>query len=247
MTSPERGIPQERDPDTGLPIGPPMRDQAPARRPERVVLDGQWCRLEPLDPQRHAADLWRSTTAPGAAARHRYLFETPPASEADYRGWLDRMALSTDPLVFAVVDKRTGLVEGRQTLMRITPEHRCIEIGSIHWGPTIARSQVTTEANFLFARYAFETLGYRRYEWKCDALNAPSRAAALRFGFQFEGIFRRHMIIKGRTRDTAWFAMTEDDWPSIKAATQAWLSQSNFDADGRQRLRLQDLLVVQQG
>ncbi|MBV1694652.1 MAG: GNAT family N-acetyltransferase [Hyphomicrobiales bacterium] len=243
----DRGIPSETDPATGLPIGPLVRDPGPARRPERVVLDGQWCRLEPLDPARHAADLWRSTTAPGAEQRHRYLFEAVPTSEADYRAWLERMAASTDPLVFAVIDKRSGRAEGRQTLMRITPEHRSIEIGSIHWGPAIARSQVTTEANFLFARYAFETLGYRRYEWKCDALNAPSRAAALRFGFQFEGIFRRHMIIKGRTRDTAWFAMTEDDWPSIKAATLAWLSPSNFDADGRQRLRLQDLLVVQQG
>jgi RimJ/RimL family protein N-acetyltransferase len=230
-----------------LPIGPAVRDEKPAKRPERIVLDGQWCRLEPLDPARHAAGLWQSTTAPGAAQRHRYLFEAVPASEVEYRAWLDRIAASTDPLVFAVIDKRSGRTEGRQTLMRITPEHRCIEIGSIHWGPAIARTQVTTEANFLFARYAFETLGYRRYEWKCDALNAPSRAAAQRFGFQFEGIFRRHMIIKGRTRDTAWFAMTEDDWPSVKAATLAWLSPTNFDADGRQRLRLQDLFVVQHG
>lgn len=247
MSSGELPIPQEIDANSGLPVGPQVRDPGPAKRPDRIVLDGRYCRLEPLDPTRHGAALYEAASAPGAVQRHRYLFDQVPTDEVSHRAWLEKVAKADDPLVFSVIDKRTGRPEGRQTLMRITPEHRCIEIGSILWGPAIARSPVTTEANFLFARYVFEDLRYRRYEWKCDALNAPSRAAALRFGFLFEGVFRRHMIIKGRSRDTAWFAMTEDDWPSVKAATMAWLAPENFDADGRQRLKLAELMTVQQG
>lgn len=223
--------------DLGLPIGPRI-DVTPARRPERVVLDGRYGRLEPLDPDRHAAALFAAATAPGAAARHRYLFADVPDDEATYRRSLDHQARTSDPLVFAVVDRATGRAEGQQSLMRITPEHRSIEIGSILWGPAIARTRIATEANFLFARYAFDTLGYRRYEWKCDALNAPSRRAALRFGFQFEGVFRRHLIVKGRSRDTAWYAITDDDWPRLRAAYQRWLDPGNFDADGVQRSAL---------
>ena len=234
MTSP----PSEIDDESSLPIGSRVLDPGPAPRPSRVVLDGNYARLEPLDADRHAADLLAAATAPGAAARHRYLFDAAPTDAARHGAWLATMATMTDPLVFAVIDKRTGLAQGRQALMRITPEHRVIEIGSILWGPAIARSAVATEANFLFAQYAFDTLGYRRYEWKCDALNLPSRQAAHRFGFTFEGVFRRHMIIRGRRRDTAWFAIVDDDWPRIRAAYQAWLAPDNFDAAGMQRTRL---------
>ena len=234
-------IPQEIDTGTGLPIGPRLANTGPARRPERVVLDGRFCRLEPIDAARHGQQLYEASTPPDAARRFRYLFEEPHATRADFDAWLAKAVVSTDPLVFAVIDKRSGRCEGRQTLMRITPEHRCIETGSIYWGPAISQSPVTTEANFLFAKYVFDDLGYRRFEWKCDALNAPSRRAALRFGFTYEGHFRRAVIVKGRTRDTTWFAMVDDDWPALKAAYETWLGASNFDAEGRQKTSLGDL------
>ncbi len=236
-------IPQEIDAATGLPIGPRV-DSAPAKRPERVVLDGRTCRLEPIDAKRHRDELYAASTPPDAARRFRYLFEEPPPSLADMDAWLAKAEASTDPLVFAVIDKRTGRCEGRQTLMRITPEHRCIETGSIYWGPAISRSAVATEANYLFARYVFDDLGYRRFEWKCDALNAPSRRAAERFGFTYEGHFRRAVIVKGRTRDTTWFAMVDDDWPKLKVAYEHWLDPANFDAAGQQKASLGGLTAA---
>ena len=234
-------IPQEIDTDTGLPIGPRLANPAPAKRPERTVLEGRYCRLEAIDPARHREQLFAASTPPDAARRFRYLFEPAPQSLADMDAWLAKAAASDDPLVYAVIDRRSGRVEGRQTLMHITPEHQSIEIGAIYWGPAISRTPVTTEANYLFAAYAFDTLGYRRYEWKCDALNAPSRRAAERFGFTYEGHFRRAAINKGRSRDTAWFAMIDSEWLSLKSAYQRWLDPANFDAGGQQRTRLGDL------
>jgi RimJ/RimL family protein N-acetyltransferase len=237
-------IPRETDAATGLPIGPRVADVTPAARPERVVLDGRFCRLEPLDPSRHGDDLFRASTPPDAAARFIYLFEEPPASRAAFQAWLETVAAITDRLFFAVIDKRTGRCEGRQALLRIDPTHRVVETGSIYWGPTIARSAVTTDANFLFAHYVFDTLGYRRLEWKCNALNAPSRVAAERFGFTYEGHFRRSVIIKGRTRDTSWYSMTAEEWPKLRAAYDRWLAPDNFDARGQQKTSLRDLTRV---
>jgi RimJ/RimL family protein N-acetyltransferase len=234
-------IPFEADPETGLPIGPRVANPGPVARPERVTLEGRFCRLEPIDPERHRLHLYEASTPPDAARRFRYLFDPIVTSLADIDVWLAKAAKSADPLVFAVIDSRSGRAEGRQTFMRITPEHHSIEIGNIYWGPAIARTPVTTEALFLFAKYAFEELGYRRFEWKCDALNAPSRAAALRFGFTFEGLFRRAIINKGRSRDTAWYAMIDEEWPALRAAYEQWLSRANFDAEGRQKVRLGDL------
>ncbi|MCK6441661.1 GNAT family N-acetyltransferase [Elstera cyanobacteriorum] len=207
-------------------------------RPQRVPLDGLYARLEPLDPARHGDDLYAAAIAPGAADRFRYLFETVPSSRADFDAWLVKVATSDDPLFFAVIDKATGKAEGRQALMRIDPTHGVIEIGSIHWGPAIARSRVATEALFLFARYAFETLGYRRFEWKCHNGNEPSKRAAERFGFTFEGIFRQHMVAKGANRDTAWFSIIDSEWPRLAAAYGRWLDPANFDGTGQQRQRL---------
>ncbi|MDZ5454041.1 GNAT family protein [Labrys sp. ZIDIC5] len=207
-------------------------------RPERVVLDGRYARLEPLDPARHGADLLHSAQEPGADGRFRYLFEGVPGSAADFSAWLDKASSTADPLFFAVVDKASGKAEGRQALMRIDPVHGVIEIGSILWGPAIARTRVATEALYLFARYAFETLGYRRFEWKCHNLNEPSKRAALRFGFTFEGVFRQHMVAKGQNRDTAWFSIIDGEWPRLKAGYEAWLDPANFEADGRQKSKL---------
>ena len=237
-------IPREIDPDSGLPIGPRLADPGPARMPERIVLEGRYARLEPLDPVRHRDDLYTASTPPDGAARFRYLSDPEPDSLATFETWLAGAAASEDPLFFAVIDRATGRAEGRQTLMRITPAQRCIEIGNIYWGPRMAGTRLATEAQYLFAAYVFETLGYRRYEWKCDALNAPSRRAALRFGFTCEGHFRRAVIVRNRTRDTSWFAMIDEEWPALKAAYERWLAPESFDAQGRQRSRLGELTAA---
>ena len=212
-----------------------MSSPSPARPPLRRVLEGQYCRLEPIGPQ-HVADLYRATS--GQEQRFTYLFEGAPASEAAMADWIARAAAKDDPMYFAVVDAATGKAEGRQSLMRITPEHGVIEIGGIYWGPNISRTRVTTEALFLHARYIFDDLGYRRFEWKCNDLNAPSKAAAERFGFTFEGVFRQHMIVKGQNRDTAWFSMLDREWPRIKAEFERWLEPGNFDEAGTQESKL---------
>jgi len=208
-------------------------------RPERATIEGRYCRLEPIEPRRHGDQLFAASMAPGAEERFRYLFEAPQ-SRADFDAWLARSAASEDPLYFAVIDSASGRCEGRQALMRIVPEHGVIEIGSILWGPAIARTRVATEALFLFARYAFDDLGYRRFEWKCNALNEPSRRAAARFGFAFEGIFRQHMMVKGENRDTAWFSIIDKEWPALGQVFERWLDASNFDHKGRQKKRLLD-------
>lgn len=215
-----------------------LSDWKGAPRPERVTLEGLYARLETLDIAKHGPDLLASAQAPGAAQRFHYLFDTPPADMSAFIPWLEKSSASADPLFFAVIDRQTGKAEGRQALMRIDPTHGVIEVGHVLWGPAIARSRVTTEALYLHARYVFETLGYRRFEWKCDNANEPSRRAAQRFGFEFEGIFRQHVVVKGRNRDTAWFSMLDRDWPRLKAAYDTWLSPDNFDDQGQQQNRL---------
>lgn len=214
----------------------------PRPRPDRVTLDGRFVRMEPLDPVRHLDGLFRELTEVDTNADRRFtwLFETPPASPADLRAWMDKVAPSSDPLFFTLIDKASGRVAGRQSLMRIDPTFGVIEIGNIYWGPTIARKPAATEALFLAASYVFDTLGYRRFEWKCNNQNEPSKKAALRFGFQAEGVFRQHMVVKGLNRDTAWFAMIDKDWPALRAGFEAWLAPDNFDAEGRQRRRLEE-------
>ena len=216
----------------------------PRPRPSAEKLEGRWCRLEKLDPARHGDSLFEASLAAGADQRFRYLFEPPPNDRAEFDAWIFRAAGGEDPRFYAVIDPATGRAEGRQALMRITPEHGVIEIGSILWGPRIARTRIATEALFLFAHHSFEALSYRRFEWKCDALNEPSRRAALRFGFTFEGIFRKHMVVKGKNRDTAWFAITDEEWPRIKAGMERWLEPENFDADGLQKTSLQAMMIL---
>jgi RimJ/RimL family protein N-acetyltransferase len=218
-----------------------LRAWTPRPRPERRTLEGRFVRLEPLDPGRHGDDLFAASAAPGAEDRFRWLFESPPESRDAFQDWLARAAASDDPLAFAVVDRATGRAVGRLTFMRIDGVHGVIETGSILFGPDLARTPGATEAIYLQARHAFEDLGYRRFEWKCNALNQPSRRAAERFGFTFEGVFRQHMVVKGQNRDTAWYAMLDREWPARKAAFERWLDPANFDADGRQRSSLSAL------
>jgi RimJ/RimL family protein N-acetyltransferase len=207
---------------------------AGARAPERVTLEGRYARLEPIGEQ-HVAGLWQAVVP----ERFAYLFQHAPQSESELAQWVAGAAAGDDPLYFAVIDKVTGIAQGRQSLMRIASEHGVIEVGGIYWGPAIARTRVTTEAVYLMARYVFDELGYRRFEWKCNDGNEASKTAALRFGFTFEGVFRQHMIVKGENRDTAWFSMLDSEWPRLKTGYERWLDPSNFGADGMQRSKLQ--------
>lgn len=208
-----------------------------APKPEREILDGSFVRLEPLNAERHTQTLFDAAAAPGADDRFRYLFDHAPADLSELRGWVEKAEVSLDPLFFAVIDKATGRAEGRQALMRVDTVHGVIEIGNIMWGPAITRTRVATEALFLFADYAFD-LGYRRFEWKCDNANLPSKRAAERFGFSFEGIFRQHMVVKGLNRDTAWFSIIDSDWPRLRAGYERWLKADNFDNSGQQLNKL---------
>jgi RimJ/RimL family protein N-acetyltransferase len=210
-----------------------MSPPKPALAPDRRVLEGRYVRLEPIGPQ-HAADLYAASSVADADQRFAYLFETPPASLGEMQGWIAAQIGKDDPMVYAVVDRATGRAGGRQQLMRIVAKDGVIEIGGIYWGPAISRSRLATEALYLTARHAFDDLGYRRFEWKCNDLNLPSKRAAQRFGFTFEGIFRQHMIVKGANRNTAWFSMLDGEWPLRRAAFERWLDPANFDTEGRQ-------------
>jgi RimJ/RimL family protein N-acetyltransferase len=225
------------DSKSGLLIGPEVPTHA-AARPERRLIAGRFVRLEPLDADQHGASLWQETHGVGAAALWQYLFDEPFADEKSFRDFLARKAASEDPLFYAIVDQASGRAVGFETLMRIDPAQRCIEVGNILYGSSLQRTPGATEAQYLLMRYVFFTLGYRRFEWKCNALNAPSRRAALRLGFSFEGIFRKHMIVRGRNRDTAWYALLDDEWPAAQVAFERWLAPANFDSAGVQRQSL---------
>ena len=218
------------------PIGPIVADWVPPPVPENLDLHGVHSRVVKLS-QEHAEDLFESFD--GNAWVFDYLFEDPFEDVDAYRDWIAKVSARTDPYFVALLNN-DGVAIGAASYMRITPAHGVIEVGNINITPRGQRTTAITEAMFLMMQWAFDN-GYRRYEWKCNALNAPSRKAAQRFGFSFESIFRRHMIVKGRNGDTAWFAMVKDDWPELKAAYETWLAPENFDADGRQIVSLKDL------
>jgi RimJ/RimL family protein N-acetyltransferase len=224
---------------TERPIGPEV-DAVAAKRPGAVVLEGRFGRVERLDPARHRAALWEAVR--GRDELWTYMSYGPFAQEAEFAAWLDGRAKLEDPFSYAIVDAG-GRACGVATLVEIRPAMRVIEVGHIVYGGALQRTPLGTEAQYLLARYVFEELGYRRYEWKANALNAASRRAALRYGFTFEGIFRNHMIVKGRSRDTAWYAMLDSEWPARKRAFEAWLAPDNFDGRGCQRKRLSALVA----
>jgi RimJ/RimL family protein N-acetyltransferase len=217
-----------------------LKNWTPRPRPERKPLEGRYVRLEPLSAAAHGDGLFEAAATPGEEARFRWLPDVVPESRAAFQPWLEKVEASADPLFFTVIDKASGKVAGRQTLMRIDPANGVIEIGNILWGLLVARRPAATEAQFLFARYVFGELGYRRYEWKCNNRNEPSKRAAERFGFTFEGVFRQHMIVKGENRDTAWYSIIDKEWPALGKAYEGWLDPANFDSDGHQKKRLQD-------
>jgi RimJ/RimL family protein N-acetyltransferase len=216
----------------------------PRPRPERRTFEGRYVRLEPLSASEHGDGLYEASSVADAGERFRYLPDYPPKTRAEFQPWLDKAEASADPLFFTVIDNRTGKIAGRQTLMRIDAANGVIEIGNIYWGPLISRQPAATEAHFLFMEYIFDTLGYRRWEWKCNNANAPSKRAADRFGFSFEGIFRQHLVVKGENRDTAWYSIIDSEWPALKSAYQEWLDPANFGADGKQKRRLEEIRAV---
>lgn len=223
-----------------LAVSEDLKNWTARPRPERKVLEGRYVRLEPLSAARHGDGLYAAATEGNADDRFRWLGETTPASRAEFQPWLDRVEASEDPLYFVCIDKASGKVAGRQTFLRIDPANGAIEIGHIHWGPLMQRRPAATEAHYLFMKYAFDELGYRRWEWKCNNNNEPSKRAAERFGFLHEGLFRQAMVIKGENRDTAWYSVIDKEWPSLRKAYESWLDPANFDGHGNQKQRLED-------
>ncbi|KAI1081115.1 putative acetyltransferase, GNAT family [Whalleya microplaca] len=224
---------------TPNPIGPAVTGN-PAHRPSRdTQLAGRHITLVGLSTE-HADGLYPHIARRENAHLWDYMSDGPYSELSDFRANIAAKAASTDPVFYAILSSTSGSVIGFASLMRIETAHRCVEVGNIMYTAALQRTAAATEAMYLLARHAFEDLGFRRYEWKCNALNAPSRRAALRLGFVFEGVFRKHMLVKGRNRDTAWYSMIDDEWPDAKKAMEAWLDPGNFDEEGRQRRRLEE-------
>ena len=227
----------DTDTDTnefGQPVGGAVELALPRPAPARVTLRGELCSLQPLDAAAHAAGLFAAYAAAGDASDWTYLGVGPFRSAAEYRAWAEGAAASRDPLHFAVVDNASGAPLGTLSLMRIDSANGVVEVGFVVFSRAMQRTALSTEAHALLMRYVFEELGYRRYEWKCDALNAPSRRAAERLGFSYEGTFRQAVVVKGRSRDTAWFSIIDSEWPALGAEFERWLDPANFGPGGEQ-------------
>ncbi|MBI3862398.1 MAG: GNAT family N-acetyltransferase [Planctomycetia bacterium] len=224
----------------GQKIGFPLPHWKVPLVPPRATMKGRFCELEPLDLARHADALFEADAADSTGVTWTYLAYGPFRDLATYREWLAASCLADDPLFFTVVDMADRRPAGLVSYLRITPTSGSIEVGHIHYSPRLQRKPAATEAMYLMMKWAFQA-GYRRYEWKCDSLNAPSRAAAQRLGLSYEGIFRQATVTKGRNRDTTWYAAIDSEWPALRAAFETWLAPANFDESGRQRTRLSDL------
>jgi len=227
---------------TQQPVGDSLPHWTARPRPPREPMQGHYCRLEPLDAARHGAELYAAFRQTPNDADWTYTFAGPFPDEASYIAYARTIETSEDPQFFAVISQASGRAIGSLAAMRIDPANGVIEVGNVAYSNLLKRTPAATEAQFLLMRRAFDDLGYRRYEWKCDSLNAPSRAAALRMGFQFEGIFRQAVVYKGRNRDTAWFSIIDSEWPAVRNGFEQWLAPDNFDSQGRQRQRLSVLI-----
>jgi RimJ/RimL family protein N-acetyltransferase len=224
--------------ELGQPIGFPVEGWSPRERPPRTSMAGRYCRVEALDAERHARDLHDANCADRDGRMWTYLPWGPYAGFEEYLAAIKAGLQRDNFITYAVIDLATGKAAGVASYLNINLAAGSIEVGGIAYSPALQRRAAGTEAMYLMMRHVFDELGYRRYEWKCNALNAPSRAAAERYGFRFEGIFRQADVVKGRNRDTAWFSITDSEWPAIKAAFERWLEAANFDGDGNQRVRL---------
>jgi RimJ/RimL family protein N-acetyltransferase len=223
--------------ELGQPIGFDVPDWRASARPPRAVMSGRYCRVEPLDAARHGPELHAAYALDRAGRMWTYLFSGPFADECEFLQWLAPRQASEDPLFFTILDAATDRAVGLASYLRIDPPHGVIEVGHLAFSPLLQRTPAATEAMYLMMKNAFD-LGYRRYEWKCDSLNAPSRRAAERLGFTFEGIFRQAIVYKGRNRDTAWYSIIDGEWPALAERFERWLDPGNFDANGRQKSSL---------
>lgn len=241
MTRITASEPDASEPDAGKPrVGAPVPGWSPPPRPPRATMAGRFCRVEPLDPARHAEALWAANDEDASGSIWTYLPYGPFATPAEHRAWLEHHSSLADPLFFAIIPLERERAAGLASYLRIQPEAGSIEVGHLCFAPALQRRPAATEAMALMMGRAF-ALGYRRYEWKCDALNVPSRRAAMRLGLSFEGVFRQAAVAKGRNRDTAWYAATDQDWRGLAGAFEQWLAPGNFTADGRQRQALSAL------
>lgn len=225
----------------GQAVGLSMPDWQPPLFIPHEVLSGRFCRLEPLDVERHAEALYAANALDVEGRNWTWLPYGPFADFPAYCVWLKKMAVLRDPQFYVIADANSGQALGVAAFMRIYPAHGIVEVGHLNFSPLLQKKPAATEAMYLMMRRAFE-LGYRRYEWKCNALNTPSSRAAERLGFRFEGIFRQALVAKGRNRDTAWYSIIDPEWPGLQSAFEAWLSTENFDAEGRQKRKLVDLI-----
>lgn len=226
----------------GQPVGFAMKQWQPCSFPPHIVMVGDYCQLEPLNPERHGEDLYQAF---GRDQDHRnwtYLPYGPFENFECFSAWLVEINQAMDPQFYTVIDQKTSAAVGIASYVSIVPAMGSIEVGHIHFSPLLQRTPMSTEAMYLMMKHVFDDLGYRRYEWKCDSLNEASKRAAVRLGFSSEGVFRQALIYKGRNRDTAWFSVIDKEWPDLKRAFQQWLRPENFDTQG---LQLQDLKTLQ--
>jgi RimJ/RimL family protein N-acetyltransferase len=224
----------------GQPVGDALPDWQPRPAPQRHTLQGRLCYLEPL-AGKHAEALFAAHQLAPDTRSWTWLLREPDSSVEEFSAWVASVAELSDPLHFAVIDRQTRLPVGSLALTRIDANNGVIEVGHVHFSPLLSRTAMATEAHWLLMRYAFDTLGYRRYEWKCNSLNEPSRRAARRLGFHYEGRFRQALVIKGHNRDTDWFSIIDAEWPQIDSAMRRWLASDNFSADGQQIRTLESL------
>jgi RimJ/RimL family protein N-acetyltransferase len=233
--------------ELGLQVGFDLSGWTARPKPPRTPIEGRFCRLEMLDAGKHVADLFAANQLDTDGRNWTYLAYGPFAQLDDYRAWVESVQTGDDPLFHAIIDRATGKAVGVATLMRVDPANGVIETGHLNYSPLLQKKPAATEAMFLLMQRVFDELGYRRYEWKCDSLNAPSRAAAERLGFIYEGLFRQASVYKGRNRDTAWFSIIDGEWPVLKRAYEAWLDPANFDAGGTQKQSLSALIKRERG
>ena len=233
----------QRKNDLGQPIGDQVSGWNGVALPPRTPITGRFCRVEPLDVERHLHDLYDACSEDTEGRLWTYMSVGPFTSIDDFEAWMKPASKTSDPLFYALIDLATGKAVGMAAYMRIKQEAGVIEVGNITYSPRLQRTPTATEAMFLMMKRVFDELGYRRYEWKCDSLNEASRRAAERLGFNFDGLFKQAVIYKGRNRDTAWYSILDSDWPLLESAYEKWLSVDNFDEKGHQKQKLQDLRV----
>lgn len=224
------------------PIGPPLDGWHGRDLPPRSSMEGQYCKLVSLNPDLHAVQLYEAFAEDKDNRSWTYLPYGPFNSIEDYTAWMNSECMGDDPMFFAIIDPMTSSAAGVASYMRIKPDVGVIEVGHIDYSPKLQKTRAATEAMYLMMRRAFDELGYRRYEWKCDALNEGSIRAARRLGFTFEGIFRQATMYKGRSRDTAWYSIIDREWPNIKSGLELWLDSKNFDSSGMQQRSLSDCM-----